>query len=135
MPDNRMDSLNLLDVVKVMEFEIEKINPEMVVTHHAGDVNIDHRVIHEAVITACRPLPGQRVKRVQSFEVPSSTEWQAPGSGTSFQPNCFVDISETIELKVEALETYAQKCVIGPLLLTKAVEHLPGGVVSMVVCG
>ena len=56
MPDNRMDSIDLLDVVKVIEREIEKTNPEMVVTHHAGDVNIDHRVIHEAVVTACRPL-------------------------------------------------------------------------------
>ena len=80
MPDNRMDSMDLLDVVKVIESEIGKINPEMVVTHHAGDLNIDHRIIHEAVVTACRPQPGQSVKRIQSFEVASSTEWQAPGS-------------------------------------------------------
>ena len=59
MPDKRMGSMDLLDVVRVIEFDIEKINPEMVVTHHAGDVNTDHRVIHEAVITACRPQPGQ----------------------------------------------------------------------------
>ena len=125
MPDNRMDSMDLLDVVKVIEFEIEKMNPEMVVTHHAGDVNIDHRVIHEAVVTACRPQPGQSVKRIQSFEVPSSTEWQAPGSGPSFQPNCFVDISETIELKVEALETYASEMRDWPHSRSlKAVDHL-----------
>ena len=125
MPDNRMDSMDLLDVVKVIESEIEKINPEMVVTHHAGDLNIDHRIIHEAVVTACRPQPGQSVKRIQSFEVASSTEWQAPGSGPSFQPNCFVDISETIELKVEALETYASEMRDWPHSRSlKAVDHL-----------
>ena len=125
MPDNRMDSMDLLDVIKVIEREIGKINPEMVVTHHAGDLNIDHRIIHEAVVTACRPQPGQSVKRIQSFEVASSTEWQAPGSGPSFQLNCFVDISETIELKVEALETYASEMRDWPHSRSlKAVDHL-----------
>ena len=124
MPDNRMDSMDLLDVAKLTECEIEKINPEMVVTHHAGDVNIDHRVIHEAVVTACRPLPGHCVKRLQSFEVPSSTEWQTPGSRPAFQPNCFVDISETIELKMRALEVYASEMRASHSRSLQAVDHL-----------
>ena len=63
-PDNRMDSVNLLDVVKSVEKRIEKLQPTMVVTHHAGDLNIDHKITHQAVITACRPIPGQTVKRI-----------------------------------------------------------------------
>ena len=61
-PDNRMDSVNLLDVVKSVEERIEKLQPAMVVTHHADVLNIDHKITHQAVITACRPIPGQTVK-------------------------------------------------------------------------
>lgn len=105
-PDNRMDSLDRLDVVKYVEELITKIEPEVVYTHHAGDVNIDHRCIHEAVITACRPMPGSIVKQVLFFEVASSTEWQPPESAPSFHPNWYVDISSTLDLKLKALEVY-----------------------------
>ena len=59
---------------------VERHQPECVYVHHAGDVNVDHRRLHEAVVTACRPTPGHVVKRLLSFEVASSTEWQPPGS-------------------------------------------------------
>ncbi|MDD2620327.1 MAG: hypothetical protein PHC92_06635 [Syntrophomonadaceae bacterium] len=76
----------------------------MVYTHHAGDVNIDHQIVHQAVVTASRPFPGQCVKILLFFEVPSSTEWQTPGSAPAFLPNYFVEISDTIDLKLKALE-------------------------------
>ncbi len=124
-PDNRMDSIDLLDVVKPVEEIIEKLQPEVVVTHHAGDLNIDHQIIHQAVITACRPQPGQTVKRILSFEVPSSTEWQSPSSGNPFVPNWFEDISDTLNLKIKALEAYKSEMRDWPhSRSTKAVEHL-----------
>lgn len=78
-PDNRMDSVDLLDVVKTVEAHIREHQPNIVFTHHAGDINIDHRRLHEAVVTACRPMPGACVDTLLFFEVPSSTEWQAAG--------------------------------------------------------
>ena len=93
-PDNRLDSLDRLDLIKRIEECVERHQPECVYVHHAGDVNVDHRRLHEAVVTACRPTPGHVVKRLLSFEVPSSTEWQPPGSAQAFQPNWFVDISD-----------------------------------------
>jgi len=105
-PDNRMDSCDLLDVVKVIEQSIEKHLPQIVYTHHNGDVNIDHRRTHEAVVTACRPIPKHSVHTLLFFEIPSSTEWQPPSSATFFAPNWFVDISETLTLKLKALEAY-----------------------------
>jgi len=77
-----------------------------VVTHHGGDLNIDHRIIYESVITACRPQPGHVVKRLLTFEVVSSTEWQPSGSNSVFQPNWFEDVSITIDRKIEALKEY-----------------------------
>jgi LmbE family N-acetylglucosaminyl deacetylase len=78
----------------------------MVLTHHAGDVNIDHRVVHDAVIAACRPQPGYSVKELLFFEVPSSTEWRPPGSAEPFNPNWFFDITSTLATKMEALRAY-----------------------------
>ena len=124
-PDNRMDSVDLLEVVKSVEEQIEKIKPEVVVTHHSADLNIDHQVIHEAVMAACRPQPGNPVKRILSFEVPSSTEWQSPTFGNSFIPNWFEDISDTLELKIRALEAYETEMREWPHARSiKAVEHL-----------
>ncbi|MBJ6801710.1 PIG-L deacetylase family protein [Geomonas propionica] len=106
-PDNRMDGVELLDVVKVVEDHIRAKRPNIVYTHHAGDVNIDHRRIQEAVVAATRPQPGQTVETLLFFEVASSTEWQPPGSFPPFLPNWFVDISTTLTLKMQALEAYA----------------------------
>jgi len=105
-PDNRMDSIALLDVVKHIEAFILKYTPEVVFTHHSGDVNIDHRIVHDAVIAACRPQPKFSIREIFFFEVPSSTEWRPPSSGEHFCPNWFVDISETLDIKVQALKAY-----------------------------
>jgi N-acetylglucosamine malate deacetylase 1 len=106
LPDNRMDSLDRLDIIKIVEEFIRIYSPNIVYTHHIGDVNIDHRRIHEAVVTSCRPFPRQQVKTLLFFEVASSTEWQPSVSAPYFAPNWFVDISETLALKLKALGAY-----------------------------
>jgi N-acetylglucosamine malate deacetylase 1 len=106
LPDNRMDSLDRLDVIKIIEIEIERIKPHIVITHHCGDVNIDHRITHEAVVTACRPQPGHSVQLLLAFETVSSTEWQPAGSNIAFQPNWFESVVDTFDLKIKALEVY-----------------------------
>jgi LmbE family N-acetylglucosaminyl deacetylase len=105
-PDNRMDSLDRLDVIKFVEDAIQKHQPDLVYTHHAGDLNIDHRRIHEAVITACRPMPMTKTKTLLFFEIASSTEWQTSGSAPYFQPTWYVDVSSTYQLKQKALQKY-----------------------------
>lgn len=124
-PDNRMDSIDLLDVVKVIEKKIEQIRPEIVYTHHVGDVNIDHRIIHEAVVTACRPVPSHPVKRLLFFEIPSSTEWQPPQSAPLFAPNWFEDVSYALDAKLKALDAYRSEMRPWPHPRSiEAVRHL-----------
>jgi len=106
LPDNRLDGMELLDVVKQIETVVQRYRPSTVFTHHAGDVNVDHRVVHDAVVTACRPQPGHPVRELLFFEVPSSTEWRPPGSAEPFNPNWFVDISATLATKLQALHAY-----------------------------
>jgi len=81
LPDNRLDSLDRLDLIKCLEEHFDRYKPEIIYVHHSGDVNVDHRRIHEAVITACRPIPDQTVRKLLSYEVASSTEWQPPLPG------------------------------------------------------
>lgn len=106
-PDNRMDSIDRLDIIKVVEEIIKNIKPNIIYTHHIGDVNIDHRRIHEAVITAVRPIPGNHiVEELIFFETASSTEWMTPGSAPAFVPNYYVNIEKTFTKKLEALQEY-----------------------------
>lgn len=106
LPDNRFDTVPLLSIVQVVEMEIRHFSPEVIYTHHPACLNIDHRRLFEAVLTATRPMPGCRVRELYAFEVPSSTEW-AFGLGNGFRPNVFVDVTDTIEAKVRALQCYA----------------------------
>lgn len=125
LPDNRMDGVELLDVVKIVETEIDRYHPSLVLTHHAGDVNIDHRILHDAVIAACRPQPEHSVKNLLFFEVPSSTEWRPAASGMYFSPNYFYDVSNYLEQKLEALRAYGSEMRSFPHPRSiEAVEHL-----------
>lgn len=109
-PDNAMDGLPLLEVIKRVEAVVEKLEPAIVYTHHSADLNIDHRLTHEAVMTACRPLPGTPVHQILTFEVLSSTEWQSPSlQAVAFTPNRFVDITAYQKIKRAALESYHEE--------------------------
>lgn len=103
LPDNSFDSVPLLSVVKIVEEIKKRLRPKIVFTHYGKDLNVDHRVAFEAVITATRPMPGETVREVYSFEVPSSTEWAYP---LSFSPDTFIDISGTLDRKLRALREY-----------------------------
>jgi len=114
LPDNRFDTIPLLDIVKIIEALIDNIEPSTIFTHHGGDLNIDHSIIHRATLTATRPLVGQSVKQVYAYEVPSSTEWAFQQFTAGFRANVFVDISSSLEKKIEAMEIYESETRIFP---------------------
>ncbi|MDD5194081.1 MAG: PIG-L family deacetylase [Candidatus Omnitrophica bacterium] len=105
-PDNRFDTMAFLDIVKVIEKVKDKISPDTLYTHCRQDLNIDHRITYQAVLTACRPLQGETVKEIYSFEVPSSTEWNYP---YAFSPNIFITIDKSIQKKLDALRCYSSE--------------------------
>ncbi len=102
-PDNRFDCVDLLDIVKAVEMVKERVRPEIIFTHFENDLNIDHKITFQAVLTATRPLPNECVKQIYSFEVLSSTEWNFRAG---FVGNVFFDISDTIEDKIKAMSCY-----------------------------
>ncbi|WP_280154589.1 PIG-L family deacetylase [Piscinibacter sp. XHJ-5] len=123
--DNRMDGVELLDVVKRIEDEMARVQPSRVLTHHLGDVNVDHGIVHQAAVAACRPLPGSCVRELLFFEVASSTEWRPASSMAPFRPNLFVDIGSTLQRKLDALQAYASEMRPFPHARSvQALEHL-----------
>ena len=124
-PDNRMDEVARLDAAKVVEALVAEHRPDTVLTHHAGDLNVDHRRVHEAVATACRPQPGQGVHTILCFEVASSTGWQLAGHPAPFEPSWFIDITPFAETKARALRAYETELRAWPHVRShQAIDHL-----------
>jgi LmbE family N-acetylglucosaminyl deacetylase len=106
LPDNRFDSVDLLDIIKQVDKYVQQIKPDIIYTHHYGDLNIDHRKTFEAVITASCPVGEYGVKEIYCFETPSSTEWNFQYGNNTFKPNVFIDITDTLKSKLEAMACY-----------------------------
>jgi LmbE family N-acetylglucosaminyl deacetylase len=102
-PDNRFDTVPLLDIIKVIEKIKCEIKPSIVFTHFQNDLNIDHKITFEAVLTATRPMQEESVSEIYSFEILSSTEWNF---SYKFLPDAFWDITDTLEMKINAMKEY-----------------------------
>jgi len=104
-PDNQLDTVPLLKIAQTIERVKAKVRPERVLTHFWGDLNIDHRRVFEAALTAFRPQPGETCREILSFEVASATEWGAPAE--AFRPTSYVQLSQTdVDRAVEAYQAY-----------------------------
>jgi LmbE family N-acetylglucosaminyl deacetylase len=103
-PDNRFDSVDLLDIVKAVENVVSDVRPDVLYTHFSNDLNIDHCITNRAVLIATRPMMGSPVHEVYAFEVLSSTEWHYP---LTFAPDVYVDIGASIDQKIAAMREYA----------------------------
>ncbi|HET8560609.1 MAG TPA: PIG-L deacetylase family protein [Marmoricola sp.] len=126
LPDQRLDTLCLLDVITPIERCIEELQPDVVLTHFPGDVNEDHRLVARATMVATRPVAGSPVRKVCAFEIPSSTDWAPPIPGSIFAPNVFVDIEDTLETKLLAMKAYSATHVseVRPYPHPRSVEAL-----------
>lgn len=110
-PDNEMDLVSNLEITKSIEKKIKLFKPEIVFTHSSHDINIDHKVCFTATLTATRPKKNSNIRKVFSYEVPSSTEWNFP---SHYSPNVFVDITKEISAKKQALQAYKNEIEIFP---------------------
>ena len=102
-PDNRMDTVPLLNIVKDIEKNILKFKPDTIFTHFDNDMNIDHTITNKATLTAARPKPGSRVKKIYAYEIMSSTYYNP---AANFIPNFHVNIDKFIRIKLQALKRY-----------------------------
>jgi len=102
-PDNRLDSVDLLEVIQKIESANKLFEPDIIYTHYHSDLNIDHRIAFQATITAYRPMPGKKKPTIYQFEVLSSTELAIDNG---FNPNIFCDVEAFFEKKISLLKKY-----------------------------
>ncbi|MDE6912037.1 MAG: PIG-L family deacetylase, partial [Lachnospiraceae bacterium] len=114
-PDNRFDSIDLLDIVKTVEQMVHKLQPQIIYTHYSGDLNIDHQCTARAVLTATRPMADCCVEEILAFETLSSSEWNYDYSvQPAFCPNVFVDITNYYDQKEQAMNCYVSELCAFP---------------------
>ena len=106
LPDNRLDTVPLLEIGQLIEEQVEAFKPGAIFTHFPGDLNVDHRQVFNAVMIAARPPSAPAIAEIHCFEVLSSTEWAFGRINGAFNPQTFYDISSTVEAKVEAMLEY-----------------------------
>ena len=104
-PDNKLDSIPLLNIIKKIKKLIDAFKPDHIFTHSEFDLNIDHRVTYNAVLTATRP-EDTNIKSLICFEIPSSTDYSF---NFRFRPNLFIDINDFYHKKLNCLKFYDQE--------------------------
>lgn len=105
-PDNQLDKISLLEIIKIIEKHKKEFSPNIVITHNFYDLNVDHRIIGEAVLTAFRPEPNSKCEEILTFEIPSATDFRMLKRSENFVPNYFVNIDKFINFKIKAIKTY-----------------------------
>ena len=121
-PDNRFDSVDLLDIIKEIEDFLQNSHSDLIFTHHRGDLNIDHQITNRAVLTACRPSSDWSPSMILSFDILSSTELYFGSRENCFVPNLFVDVGDTIEDKVKAMKFYESE--IKPFPFARSLDSI-----------
>ena len=105
-PDNQLDTVSLLEIIQVIEKHKKQFKPHIVITHNFSDLNIDHRKIAEATLTAFRPEPNEKLEQLLTFEVPSATDFRILKNKKNFIPNYFVNINKFLNAKIKAIKSY-----------------------------
>jgi len=135
-PENRSDTLPLLDVVGAVERCVARVRPSVVYVSHGGNLNIDHQTTFRAAVTALRPVPGSPVRAIYAYEILSSTDWAPEGMGTCFRPSRFVEVTAQFDRKMQALEAYGDEMRPAPharsLAAVRALAALRGGTAGFV---
>ena len=114
LPNQKLETIPIIEVTQTIEKYIKKLNPARIFTQHGGDINRDHRVVYEATMTATRPVPGQVVQEVYTYNTPSSTEWNSYTNENFFIPSVYEDISTVIDKKLKAMSIYKSECKLYP---------------------
>lgn len=105
-PAPELDLVSLSELSSAISEIIGEYKPDTIFLPHRGDIHHDHKAVFDAGLVAGRPLPGNPVKRIFSYETLSETEWAAPFCSHSFIPDYFIDISDFFTTKLEAFRCY-----------------------------
>jgi len=114
-PDQKLDTISKLEIIQSLEKILKNLRPDIIYTHHDGDINHDHQIVSHAILTALRPMSALNLKsEIRTFETISSTEQSPYIERYIFKPNFYVDVEEVWSKKIKALKKYYTELGVYP---------------------
>lgn len=114
-PAPRLDVVPTAMLANALKDVVAEVQPATVYLPHHGDIHGDHKAVYWATLVATRPNGGFVPERLLCYETPSETEWGAPNAADAFIPTVFVDISQHLEAKLEAMKCYQSQLAASPM--------------------
>jgi len=102
----QLDTYPMSSLIDVASSYISKIEPDVVYLPYRNDVHSDHAAVFDAVSSCMKSFRYPYVTRVRVYETLSETEFSIDPSSEGFKPNCWIDVTETIEKKVHIMKSY-----------------------------
>ncbi|HEY9852380.1 MAG TPA: PIG-L deacetylase family protein [Leptolyngbyaceae cyanobacterium] len=122
LPAANLDSVPYREINNQLVEAIHNIQPQILYIPFNGDLHVDHQRIFLSALVAARPNLINTPNRIYAYETMSETNWNAPYLTPNFVPNVFVDISDYLEMKIEAMELYASQ--LKPFPHERSIEAL-----------
>ena len=133
-PAPALDTIPRYELAGAVSDCIRDFEPKVVYLPHHGDIHSDHFHVHQAALVAARPLEGSPVKRILAYETLSETEWAHPQMDAVFYPTVFVDVSEFLQQKLDAMACFESQVKEPPnarsLRNITALAHYRGATVA-----
>ena len=105
-PTVKLNTVPYIELSSSLQKVVDQVKPEIVYVTPRSDINLDHRIVYECVLVACRPLPGSSVRRILSYEICATTSFGLPAGINGFNPTVFIDISKYLNEKLEIMKLY-----------------------------
>ena len=105
-PTVKLNTVPYIDLCSALQRVVDQVRPEVVYTTPRDDINQDHRIVYEGTLVATRPLPGSSIRRLLCYEISPTTRFGLPTGSSGFVPNVFVDVSQYMDKKLEAVSCY-----------------------------
>jgi LmbE family N-acetylglucosaminyl deacetylase len=105
-PTVQLNTIPYRKLSSALQAVVDEVQPSTVYTTPSSDLNLDHRLVHDCTLVAARPLPGCPVRRLLAYEIGLTARFGQPSGSSLFVPNVFVDISDYLDKKLEAMSCY-----------------------------
>jgi N-acetylglucosamine malate deacetylase 1 len=134
-PAPKLDTVDGYKLASAINSIIQSLRPHTLYIPHRGDIHIDHQAVYQAALVAARPINHCSVNQIFAYETLSETEWAPPSADAAFIPTVFVDITNYLDDKIQAMACYQSQLKQPPhprsLQSIEALARLRGATVGL----
>ncbi len=88
---------------------VKRVQPDIAFIPHHGDLHSDHTTVAMSAMVALRPMNAPQLKAIYAYETLSESEWNIPDGAHAFIPNTWCDITDTMDIKLQAMACYSSQ--------------------------